>query len=61
MGKKVQYLEEDKHQSEDQFCKSMQDMDCMKVDMRNLFSKVDVAENHDIGEMQNLASEIQIK
>ena len=33
----------------------------MKVEMRGLVAKVEMAENRALGEMQNLASEIQIK
>ena len=31
-------------------------MECMKVDMRILVAKVEMAENNSLGEMQNLAS-----
>ena len=61
LGKKVQNLEENKHLSEARCCKAMQDMECMKVEMRSLVAKAEMAENHDIGETQNLASERQIK
>ena len=57
----MQDLEEEKHRSEARCCKSMQDMECMKVDMRNLVSKDEMAENHYLGGMLNLASERQIK
>ena len=53
---KVQNLEEEKHRSEARCCKAMQDMECMKVEMRSLVAKVEMAENHDLGEIQNLAS-----
>ena len=53
---KVQDLEEEKHRSEARCCKAMQDMECMKVEMRSLVAKVEMAENHDLGEIQNLAS-----
>ena len=36
-------------------------MDCMKVEIRILGTKVDMEENHALGKIQNLASEIQIK
>ena len=36
-------------------------MECMKVEMRSLVDKVEMAENHALGEMKNLASKIQIK
>ena len=36
-------------------------MDYMKVYMRRLVAKVDMTDNHSPGEMQNIASEIQIK
>ena len=58
---KVRDLEEKKHQSEAHFGKATQDMDCVKVEMRSLFAKVEMSENHALGEIQNLASEIQIK
>ena len=58
---KVQDPEEEKHQSEARCCKSMQSMDCMNVQMRSLVANVEMAENHALGEMQNLASERQIK
>ena len=58
---KVQDLEEAKHQSEACCCKATQDMDLMKVDMKILVAKFEIAENHALGEMQNLASERQIK
>ena len=61
LEKKVQDLEEEKHRSEARRCKAMQDMECMKVEMRSLVAKVYMAENHALGEMQNLASERQIK
>ena len=61
METKVQDLEEEKYRSESLCCKSMQDMDCMKVDMRSLVAKVQMAGNHALEEMQNLASERQIK
>ena len=57
----MQDLEEEKHRSEARCFKAMQDMDCMKVDMRSLVAKVEMAENRALGEMQNIASEIQIK
>ena len=60
-GEIFQDIEEDKHQSEARRCKSIQDMDFMRVDIRILFDKFEIAENHDLGKMQNLASEIQIK
>ena len=41
--------------------KKMQDMDCTKVDMRSLVAKIYLAENHAPEEMQNIASEIQVK
>ena len=37
--------------------KTMQDMDCIKVDMRILVASFDMEENHALGQMQNLASE----
>ena len=58
---KVQDIEEEKHRSEARCCKEMQDMECMKVEIRSLVAKVDMAENHSLGEMKNLVSEIQIK
>ena len=58
---KVQDLEEKKHRSEACCCKVMKDMDCMKVEMGILVAKVEMAENHAPGEIQNLASERQIK
>ena len=58
---KVQDLEEEKHRSEARCCKAMQDMDCMKVEMRSLVAKVDTEESHAHGKMQNLASERWIK
>ena len=58
---KLQDLEEKKHRSESHCCKATQDMICMKVEMRNLVTKVEMEENHALGEMQNLASERQIK
>ena len=58
---KLQDLEEEKHQSEARCCKATQDMDCIKVEMRSLVAKVEMAENRALGEMQNLDSEIQIK
>ena len=58
---KVQDLEEEKNRSEARCCKSMQDMDCIKVEMRSLVAKVDMADNHALGEMEKLASEIQMK
>ena len=61
LKKKVQDLEEEKHQSESHCFKAMQDMDCMKAEMRSLVATVEMAENHALLEMQNLASEIQIK
>ena len=57
METKVQDLEEDKLRIEDQCFKAIQDMDCMKIEMRSLVSKVDMSENHDLGEMHNLDSE----
>ena len=57
----MQDLEEEKHRSEARCCKSTQDMDCMKVGMKSLVAKVEMAENHALGEMQKLASERQIK
>ena len=36
-------------------------MECMKVEMRSLVAKFEMEENHALGEMQNLASERQIK
>ena len=39
----------------------MQYIECMEVEMRNLVSNVEMEENHALGEMQNLASERQIK
>ena len=58
---KVQYLEEEKHRSEARCCKAMQNMECMKVEMRSLVAKNEMSENHALGEMQNLDSERQIK
>ena len=58
---KVQDLEEDKHHSEERCYKEISDMDLMKVDMKSLVAKFEIAENHALGEMQNLASERQIK
>ena len=58
---KVQDLEEKKHRREACCCKAMQDMECMTIEMRTLVAKVEMAENHDIGETQNFASERQIK
>ena len=58
---KVQDLEKKKHQSEARCCKATQDMDFMKVETRSLVAKVEIAENYALGEMQNLASERQIK
>ena len=55
---KVQELEEYKHQKEDLCCKSMQDMDGIKVYMRILVAKFEISENHDTEKMKNLASEI---
>ena len=52
----MQDLEEEKNRSEARCCKAMQDMDCIKVEMGSLVAKVEMAENHDLGEMQNLAS-----
>ena len=40
---------------------SNENIDCMKVDMRSLVSKLDMVDNHALGEMQNLVSERQIK
>ena len=48
---KVQDCEEQKHRSEARCCKATQDMACMKVEMRSLVAKVEIAENHAIGEM----------
>ena len=53
---KVQDLEEKKHQSEAPCCKATQDMDCIKVEMTSLVSKVEMTENHAHGKMQNHAS-----
>ena len=36
-------------------------MDCMKVKIKSLVAKVEMAENHALGEIQNLASEIHMK
>ena len=58
---KLQDIEEEKYRSEARCCKSMQYMDCTKSEMRSLVTKVEMAENHDPGEMQNLASERQVK
>ena len=58
---KVQNLEEEKHLSEARCCKAMQDMECTKVEMRSLVYKLEMAENHALGEMRKLASERQIK
>ena len=58
---KVQDLEGEKHRSEARCCKSIQDMDCMKVEIRSLVAKVEMTENHALGEMKNLASERWIK
>ena len=57
----MQDLEEEKHQSGAHFCKAMQDMECMNVEMISLVDKAEMAENHALGETQNLASEIQMK
>ena len=53
---KIQDLEEDNHWSESLCCKSIQDMEYMKVEMKGLVSKVEIAKNNDLGEIQNLAS-----
>ena len=58
---KVKDFKEEKHRSESHCYKTMQDMDCMKVEMRSLVAKVEIAENNALGKMENLASEIQIK
>ena len=39
----------------------MHNINFMKVDMRILVAKVDMADNNDLGEIHNLASERQIK
>ena len=39
----------------------MPDKDIIKLDMRSLIAKLNMINNNDIGEMKNLASEIQIK
>ena len=54
---KIQYFEEGKHQSESQCCKTMQDMDCMKVEIMRLVAKIYKAKNNALGKMQNLVSE----
>ena len=46
---KVWNLEEKKHRSEACCCKATQDMDCMKVEMRSLVVKVEMADNRSLG------------
>ena len=48
---RVQDLEEKKHRSEAHCCKATQDMDFMKVEMRGLVAKVEIAENRPLGEL----------
>ena len=40
---------------------TMPDKDIIKLDMRSLIAKLNMINNNDIGEMKNLASEIQMK
>ena len=54
METKLHYLEEDNHRGESLCCKSIQDMDCMKVDMRILYSKVWMAEKHALRKIKTL-------
>ena len=58
---KVLDLEEDNHQSEYCCFKEIIDKDIIKADTRSLVAKVNMEKNNDIGEMKNLALEIQIK
>ena len=40
---KVQDLEEGKHRSESHCCKAMKDIDCLKVEIRSLVTKIEMA------------------
>ena len=54
-------IEEAKHQSEYRCYKVIQDKDVIKATMRSLVETFNMENNIDTGEMQNFASEIQMK